>query len=74
MSGEIPTKNTRFGFQWGPIDVYRAMFHRRAGFIVIIETPKQSLEVSISPKGYKITAGLVMRRYKAQGRVGTSIS
>ena len=43
--------DTKFGFEWGPINVTRIADHGRFGVWVRIETGKESLEIRSTPKG-----------------------
>lgn len=49
------TTETRYGFQWGPIEVERAISDPKYGYVLTIRTPHQVLDVQVSPTGRKLT-------------------
>ena len=44
---------TRYGFVWGPLSVERvASDEKRFGYLLLIKTAKQQLEIRVTPKGF----------------------
>lgn len=50
MSG-FDTKITQFGFKWGPAHVQRLCSDKKWGVMMTIRTPKQFLDIRITPSG-----------------------
>jgi hypothetical protein len=47
---------TRWGFEWGPMQVSRVCHIEQRGYVIDIRTPHASLEIYVTEKGRKIEA------------------
>lgn len=47
----FPGHNTLYGFEWGPVEVKRACSDPRHGVWLLLETPKQHLEIRVTRTG-----------------------
>ena len=45
----------RYGFRWGPMVVQRSAHIEGRGYALTVRTEHQSIQISISEKGHKIT-------------------
>lgn len=60
MTPKFPLTETMIGFTWGPATVERIASHTKAGVWIEVITPRQRLQVRVSPTG-KITPAPVVR-------------
>jgi hypothetical protein len=51
-SPAFPGKETQFGFSWGPAEVTRLCSDPKWGVIFQVKTPKGTLEIRVTPKGF----------------------
>lgn len=47
----FPCRITRYGFQWGAANVIRCTSDPKWGVMFNVETPKQRLQLRVTPKG-----------------------
>jgi hypothetical protein len=42
---------TKYGFRWGPMRVYRYISDARFGYVIKVYTDHKAVEIRVSPKG-----------------------
>lgn len=50
-SPKFPGADTQYGFTWGPVEVTRLASDPKAGVFIGIKTPRQSIQIRITPSG-----------------------
>lgn len=60
---QIPCTTTRFGFDWGSAQVVRICDHH-GQIILVVRTPRQELEIRVTPSGLIRTR--VMKGHRAK--------
>lgn len=58
-------KETRYGFEWGPVVVKRAASDPKGGFVVMVESKYQRLDIRFSPEGRNV--GISVHRRDSDG-------
>jgi uncharacterized protein YjfI (DUF2170 family) len=54
-------KTTTYGFQWGSLEVERAMSDKTYGHVLFIKTPYGHLQVKVSPTGRSVLVSDFLR-------------
>lgn len=60
---------TQYGFQWGPLEVQRTVHVEGRGYVVTVQTERESIQVYVSEKGRTLKAYPKHKRYYRKGQV-----
>jgi len=55
MMSNFPCRETRYGFEWGPMKIERFTSDPKFGVVVFIGSEHQQFEVLVSPKGRMVS-------------------
>lgn len=58
-------RETRYGFEWGPLVISRVMSDDGWGVMVEIRTPRQSLNIRVTPSGL-IRIGEIQKQVRSR--------